>query len=155
VRAEAALAVAVAAALGCAHGSTAGAASTPGSASAAPEAAPPPAPPPLRLQAGAPAMLDVDATFQAPQLADARCLEPDLARAARPPGPGAVVVRFGVAADGSVEDLAVVANTAGGGAETLAALGDAIKACRWIPARSPQGRRVRVLVEERFEFEVK
>ncbi|HET9595831.1 MAG TPA: hypothetical protein VFP65_09640 [Anaeromyxobacteraceae bacterium] len=147
-----AAAVALAAALGCAHAPSPEPAGPPPAPPQQASAAPAPAPPPLALRAGAPTMLAEDASFQAPQLADPRCLEPELPAEARPPGPGAVVLRFGVAADASVDDLTVVANTTGGGAPTLDALADAVKACRWIPARSPQGRRVRVFVEERFEF---
>jgi hypothetical protein len=149
---SAAAALALAAAVGCAHAPEPAAGGPP---------VPPPAPapaepaPPLALRAGAPATQDVDGTLQAPQLADPRCLEPELAPEARPPGPGVVVLRFGVGADGSVDEVTVVSDTTGGGAGTLGALEDAVKACRWIPARGPQGTRVRVLVDERFEFEVR
>jgi hypothetical protein len=158
VRRRTAAALALVAALGCSHAPVSGSPPAPAGGAPASKAAPAPAPappPPLALRAGAPAMLDEDASFQAPQLADPRCLEPELSPDARPPGPGAIVLRFGVAADGSVDDLTVVANTTGGGAATLGALGDAVRACRWIPARSPQGRRVRVFVEERFDFVAK
>ena len=77
---------------------------------------------------------------------------PLLSPEAAPPSPGAIVLRFGVAADGAVDEPGVLANDTGAGPTTLAALVDAVKACRWIPARSPQGRRVRVVVVQPFEF---
>jgi hypothetical protein len=114
----------------------------------------PAAPSPLRLvlRAGDPAVPGVDASYQPPQVAEPACLLPEISPEAAPPSPGAIVLRFGVAANGAVDDLGVLTNSTGGGAATLAALVDAVKACRWIPARSPQGRRVRVVVVQPFEF---
>jgi hypothetical protein len=114
----------------------------------------PAAPSPLRLvlRAGDLAVPGVDASYQPPQVAEPACLVPALSPEAAPPSAGAILLRFVVAANGAVGDLSVLANATGGGPATLAALVDAVKACRWIPARSPQGRRVRVVVVQPFEF---
>jgi TonB family protein len=137
------LSVAAAALLaGCAH--------APPPAHAAPAAAP--KGPALVAAVGEASYPDLDGSYQVPQVADAACLAPAALAEAHPATPGRVVLRFAVAADGTVDDDRVLANSAGAPLAALRALASAVKACRWIPARDPQGRRVRVYVQLPFEF---
>jgi len=126
--------------LGCAH-------------APAPGARAPAARPALALTVGEASYPDLDESYQVPQVAEPACLAPRLDDDALPASAGLVLLRFAVAADGTVDDESVLANSAAAGPAALGALQGAVRGCRWIPARDPQGRRVRVYVQLPFVFQ--
>jgi len=119
----------------------------------APIAPAPAARPALALTVGEAGYPDLDESYQVPQVAEPACLAPRLEDAALPASAGHVLLRFAVAADGTVDDESVLANSAAAGPAALGALQAAVRGCRWIPARDPQGRRVRVYVQLPFLFQ--
>jgi hypothetical protein len=127
--------------LACAH------APPPASAPAAPAARPA-----LALTVGEATYPGLDAGSQAPEVAEPACLAPRLEKDELPAKAGVVLLGFAVGADGAVQEGAVLANSAAAGPATLHALEGAVKACRWIPARSRLGLRVGARVQLPFVF---